>query len=141
MKRYAHLTVASSVLLYHVAFAQNSPVQKPPADAHRLICPVEQLPMLPGGGGMPAILTAVQQRLRYPLACDFPIKTVKRAYISFIVATDGSVGDVKVARGIGPRYDEAALEAVKNLPRFIPVQHNGYPVATSVVIPVSFYPH
>ncbi|MGI4761877.1 MAG: TonB family protein [Janthinobacterium lividum] len=95
---------------------------------------VEQMPALPGGGGMSAIIQQIQQNLVYPSGPP----QEGRVFVSFVVLADGSVGDTKVVKSLAPAYDEAVVAAIQQLPRFVPGKQNGRPVAVSFTVPVMF---
>lgn len=59
-------------------------------------------------------------------------------YVSFMVQTDGSITDAKILKGIHPELDANVLEAIKNMPNWIPGKINGIPTATRMTIPVKF---
>lgn len=95
---------------------------------------VEQMPALPGGGGMMAIVQQVQQNLVYP---GGP-RQEGRVFVSFIVLADGSVSETKILKSLAPAYDEAVVAAIQKLPRFVPGRQHGRPVAVSFTVPVMF---
>ena len=98
----------------------------------------EQMPALPGGGGTAAIQAAIQKRLRYP-ARALANRVEGQVFVSFVVLADGSVSDAKVVKSLGTDCDEAALIAVRQLPRFVPGKIGGQAVAVSyLAIPVPF---
>jgi protein TonB len=57
---------------------------------------------------------------------------------SFVVMKDGSIGDVKVVRGIGFGADEEAVRVIKNMPKWFPGMQNGQPVNVQYTLPISF---
>ena len=95
---------------------------------------VEQMPALPGGGGMGAIVQQIQQNLVYPSGPH----QEGRVFVSFVVLADGSMSDTKVVKGLTPAYDEAVVAAIQKLPRFVPGKQGGRPVAVSFTVPVTF---
>lgn len=95
---------------------------------------VEQMPALPTGGGMLAIVQQIQQNIVYPSS---PHQEGK-VFVSFTVLADGRVGDTNVVKSLGPAYDEAVVSAINKLPRFVPGQQDGRPVAVSFTVPVTF---
>ncbi|RZK94111.1 MAG: TonB family protein, partial [Hymenobacter sp.] len=95
---------------------------------------VEQMPALPGGGGMSAIIQQIQKNFVYPSGSH----QEGRMFASFTVLADGSVGDTKIVKSIAPAYDEAVIAAIRKLPRFIPGKQNGQPVAVGFTVPVTF---
>jgi len=95
---------------------------------------VEQMPSLPGGGGMRAIVQQIQQNLVYPSGPH----QEGRVFASFVVLADGSVSDEKVVKSLAPAYDEAVVAAIQKLPRFVPGKQGGRPVAVAFTVPVMF---
>jgi len=102
-----------------------------------LICPVEKMPELWIAGKAVNIVAAVQQNLVYPLAAK-RAHAEGRVFISFTVTTTGAVKNAHVVRGFRPDCDAAALRAVRQLPRFKPVQQAGKPIASGLTMPVRF---
>ena len=88
-------------------------------------------------GGMPALYAYLSQSVVYPQEARNQGVSGK-VFISFVIANDGSVHDVKVEKGIGGGCDEAAIEAVKNMPNWKPGIQNGKPVRVKYNIPISF---
>ena len=98
---------------------------------------VEQMSELPGGGGQPAIVAAIQKAVRYPsLALRNQVEG--RVYVSFTVDSKGAVTDVKIVKGLGSGIDEETMRAIKNLPRFTPGKQNGREVSASFTVPVTY---
>ena len=61
-----------------------------------------------------------------------------RVVVQFVVEKDGSIGQVKVVRGLHPELDKEAIRLVKTLPKFIPGKNNGQAVRCWYTIPVNF---
>ena len=57
--------------------------------------------------------------------------------LEIVIKSDGSVGDVKVLRGLGSGLDERAVSAVRNW-RFAPARRLGAPVDVIVEVEVEF---
>ena len=98
---------------------------------------VEQMPELPGGGGVAAIVAAIQKAARYPSRA-MGAGVEGRVYVSFVVNAQGEVVDVKIVKGLGSGLDEETVRAIKTLPRFIPGKQNGREVSVSYSVPVTF---
>ena len=98
---------------------------------------VEQMPQLPGGGGNPAIVAAIQKAVKYP-ALALRNQVEGRIFVSFTVNPQGEVSDVKVVKGLGSGLDEETIRAVKTLPKFIPGKQNGRAVSVSFTVPITF---
>ena len=96
---------------------------------------VEQMPEFPGGEA--ALMKFINENLRYPAAA-IENGIQGRVVVQFVVKKDGSVGDVKVIRGIDPTLDQEAIRVCKTLPKFIPCIQNGIPVDVWFTIPVIF---
>ena len=98
---------------------------------------VEQMPQLPGGGGMTAIVAAIQKLVKYPgVALRNGVEG--RVYASFTVNTNGEVVDVKIVKGLGSGLDEETMRAIAALPKFIPGKQNGREVSVSFTVPITF---
>lgn len=95
---------------------------------------VEQMPVLPSGDGVSAIVKQIQDNLVYPSGPH----QEGRVFASFVVLADGSVSDTKVIRSLALAYDEAVVAAIQKLPRFVPGRQGGRPVAVSFTVPVTF---
>jgi len=95
-----------------------------------------QMPQFPGGDA--ALMTFVSKNIRYPqVAQDNGIQG--KVIVMFIVEKDGSVGEVKVARGCDKDLDKEAVRVCKNLPKFKPGRNaNGDPVRVWYTFPVTF---
>lgn len=59
-------------------------------------------------------------------------------YVTFVVAPDGQLDDVRVLRGRSPELDEEALRVVKNMPSWSPGFENGLPVSVQFNLPIKF---
>ena len=56
----------------------------------------------------------------------------------FVVERDGTIGQVKIARGRHPELDKEAKRLVKSLPKFIPGKNNGQNVRCWFTLPIMF---
>ena len=121
--------------------AQTAPLPTPANDTLRIkgkvYTYVEQMPQLPGGGGSSAIVSAIQSRVTYPLEA-LKRRITGRVFVSFTVSASGIVGDAQVVKGIGGGCDESVLNAVQQLPQFIPGRQAGQPVPVRFTVPVTF---
>ena len=94
---------------------------------------VENMPRFPGGEA--ALMKYINTHLQTP-------KTQERVQgiviLQFVVQSDGSIGEIKVARSLHPDYDKEAVRVVKSLPKFTPGRKNGQAVAVWYTLPVHF---
>ncbi len=96
---------------------------------------VEQMPAFPGGEEK--LLEFLSKNIEYPEEAR-KAEIQGRVFVGFVVEKDGSVGDVKVLRGIGGGCDEEAVRVVKSMPKWKPGMHKGEPVRVSYQIPIHF---
>jgi protein TonB len=88
-------------------------------------------------GGLDSMYTYIVKNLKYPeLAKEKGIEG--RVFVNFIIEKDGSISNVKILRGIGGGCEEAAVEMVKNMPKWKPGKQRGKPVRFQFVLPIKF---
>ena len=105
------------------------------SDPDQIFTLVESVPEYPGG--LDKLGGYLAKFIRYPaIARENGIQG--RVIITFVVERDGSLSDIKVARGIGGGCDEEAVRAMKNSPKWKPGIQNGRPVRVQYSIPISF---
>jgi len=110
----------------------------------------EQYPKyLEGDGGVVAIVTAIQQRIRYPKSA-LRHQLVGKIKVRFIVNTLGEVQNVSIVEGVDESKFEgltlaavrdlevAVVQAVYSLKHFIPARRDGESIDFSYQAPISF---
>jgi len=96
---------------------------------------VEQMPEFPDGQA--AMMKFIQSNLKYPaIARENDIQGT--VVVQFVVAADGGISRVNVARGIGGGCDEEAVRVVKSMPKWRPGKHNGRAVPVNFTLPIKF---
>ncbi|MEL7586601.1 MAG: M56 family metallopeptidase [Prolixibacteraceae bacterium] len=96
---------------------------------------VEEMPEFPGGEL--ALRKFIARGIKYPSAARE--KGIQgKVYVNFVVEKDGSVGRMKIARGVDPSLDREALRVMGSLPRWEPGRQKGVPVAVSYTVPINF---
>lgn len=96
---------------------------------------VEDMPEFPGG--MAALQKFIAQSIKYPvIAQENGIQG--KVFVNFVVNTDGSVTNAKIARGVDPSLDKEALRVVMSLPKWKPGRQGGKPVRVSYTVPINF---
>lgn len=96
---------------------------------------VESMPEFPGGER--AFLEYVSKSTKYPsTATRHHVEGT--VYVEFIINEDGTLSHVKAIKGIGFGCDEAAVEVIKNSPKWTPGKQRGRPVKVRMVLPVHF---
>ena len=96
---------------------------------------VEQMPDYPGGEQ--ALRDFIASAVNYPE--EAKEKGIEgRVYVSFTIADDGKVTDVKIARGVDPILDKEALRVVSSMPDWKPGMQRGVPVNVQFTVPIIF---
>jgi TonB family protein len=115
---------------------QKKSIIKP--DEKIILVSIETMAKFPGGDS--AMAAYLQENLIYPQeARDSGFSGT--VYVSFIVERDGSISNVELLRRRGyihPILEEAALEAVRNMPTWTPGEQRGMTVRSQFVLPVQF---
>ena len=89
------------------------------------------------GGDINKFREWVQKKTKYPqIATANGIQG--KVYITFIIEKDGSVSNVKVARGVDPLIDNEALKSVMSSPKWSPGMNRGTAVRVAYMIAVNF---
>ena len=97
---------------------------------------VEEMPLF-RGGDINKFREWVQKKTKYPEAAT--INGIHgKVYITFIVENDGTVSNVKVAKGVDPLIDDEAVKAVSSSPKWTPGKQRGIAVRVSYVIMLNF---
>jgi len=96
---------------------------------------VEEKPTFPGGDA--ELMGFIAKNTKYPeIAKENGIQG--RVFIQFVIATDGSVTKVTLARGVDPYLDAEAIRVVKLLPKWTPGKQRGKAVPVTFVVPINF---
>ena len=96
---------------------------------------VEQPPTFPGGEK--AMFKHIRKSLSYPTAAkDAGIEGT--VIVRFVIASDGSITDISIIRGIGGGCDEASIDVIKSMPKWNPGKQNGRLVNVSYNLPIRF---
>ena len=96
---------------------------------------VEEMPEFPGG--MPALIEFLQTNIKYPKDA-IKQEVGGRVMVMFVVETDGSISNVRVARKVFPSLDEEAVRVVKAMPKWKPGKEKGRLVRVNYTLPVVF---
>ena len=96
---------------------------------------VEQMPSFLGGET--ALLQFLSSNVRYPTVAE-ENEIQGRVVVTFIVERDGSITEVKVAKGVDPSLDREAVRVIKSMPKWKAGTQNGKPVRVKYSVPVTF---
>ena len=124
-------------LIVITASAQDS-IQKPkvfiPSGAKTACNAIWNVPEFPGG--ILEMNKFIAANLKYPAEAK-KNNVSGRVVVTFTVNEDGSLSNIKVARGLGDGCDEEALRVVKSMPAWMPVMKNGVPLKADHVISIA----
>ena len=97
---------------------------------------VENQPEFPGG--MQALMKYLRDNIKYP-SISRQNNSQGRAYINFVVNTDGSITDVEVMKSTNDVYlDKEAVRVVSGMPKWKPGKQQGKTVRVKYTLPVMF---
>lgn len=90
-------------------------------------------------GGIGAMKQYIKDNLVYPLTAK-ENSIQGKCYLRFVVNGDGSISDVKVARGVAdcPECDKEAIRVIKSMPNWKPGTSNGVIVKSYYTLPIAF---
>ena len=129
------LLATLSVLAILLMVNTNAMAQNKKKANDKVLEKAEVMPEYPGGEK--AMMQFVADNVKYPQdAIDKEISG--RVLVSFVVEKDGSIGDVKVVKGIGGGCDEEAVRVVNTMPKWKPGMDKGKPVRVSYMMPITF---
>lgn len=61
-----------------------------------------------------------------------------KVHVEFVVQKDGTITNVKIAKGVHRSLDREAARIVRSFPKWIPAEHAGRIVASRVIVPIDF---
>ena len=59
-------------------------------------------------------------------------------YVNFVIEKDGTVSNVKIARGVDQLLDAEAMRIIRSIPKWTPGYQHDTPVRSSYTVPVNF---
>ncbi len=114
---------------------EEQPPINPNEEDPELMALVEQLPQYPGG--MSQFVKWLTETLVYPEQA-MKRKIQGKVVISFIVEKDGTLSNLKVARGAHKLLDAEAMHVAKLMPKWEAGKNKGKPCKTLVNLPIVF---
>ncbi len=133
-KSSKNLVLIGSLMTLFIAFSSNAIAQNQ-YNGEEVFIAADEMPSFPGGEK--ALQETLYKNLRYPSsAMEKGIEG--KVFIKFIITKDGSVANVTVSRSIDQALDQAAVDAIKKLPKFTPGKKDGKPVNVWYSMPIVF---
>ena len=96
---------------------------------------IESMPTFPGGDGK--LMEWMSKNLKYPALAEEQ-GIIGRVIVRFVVASDGSIRDVSIAKSVDLLLDIAAYRLVRAMPKWIPGVQNDKPVPVWFTLPITF---
>ena len=88
-------------------------------------------------GGLDSMYAYIQKNLVYPEKAKAE-GIEGRVFVQFVIEKDGSISNILVKRAIGGGCEEAAVEIIKNMPKWKPGKQRGKPVRFQFTLPIKF---
>lgn len=88
-------------------------------------------------GGHTEMINFIQNKLKYTKEAKDK-KISGKVYIEVVVNEDGSLSEIKVAKGLGFGLDSVAINIIRQMPKWIPSKILGKTSRSKCVIPVQF---
>ncbi len=88
-------------------------------------------------GGEKAMYEFIAKNVIYPVSAQ-ENGIEGNVVVEFTVAADGTLSEFKIVKMIDPDLEEAAIVVIKKMPKWIPAQLDGKPVASKTQATVSF---
>jgi len=96
---------------------------------------VEEMPEYTGG--QEALTEFINNNVKYPENAQK--KGIQgKVFVQFVIEIDGSVSNVKVAKGVNPELDKEAIRVVESMPKWKPGKQRGELVRVSYLVVVNF---
>lgn len=122
-------------LMSNNVYASECSVAQSDEASEKIYAAAEQMPQFPGGEA--ALMKYMRNNIKYPvIAIENGIQG--NVIVQFVVKKDGTIGTVKIVRGISPELNKEAIRLCKSLPKFIPGTMNGEAVNVWYTSVVSF---
>jgi protein TonB len=87
-------------------------------------------------GGFEKFKQYIKNNLRWPANS----KGIEgKVIVTFVIEVDGSLTDIKVARGLSPEFDEEAIRLIRECPKWKPAtRYDKKPVRVAYSMPIPF---
>jgi protein TonB len=123
--------------LNSTSLIENETKEAPKQEHHNseIVCFLgpETMPEFPGG--TQALVYFIKENIEFPT----PGKCIEgKVFVMFVVEEDGSISELKVAKGLGGAYDKSALEVFEKMPNWNPGTLNGHPTRIKMAFPITF---
>ena len=118
--------------------APTPPAPEPPPlppPTNKVFDVVENPPSFPGGQA--ALRQWLSENIKYPAIAE-ENNIQGRVVVTFVIETDGSIGNIRVVKSVDPSLDEEAVRLVEAMPKWTPGTQNDKPVRVRYNLPLTF---
>ena len=135
MKKW--ICILSVFVIPFVIFAQDNPSKNASelTSEDKVYSYVEQLPSFQGGTD--SLHAFIKKTLVYPVDAKHN-KIEGRVIVGFVVEKTGVLRDFQIKRGLSKSCDQAVIDMMIKMPRWISGSQNGKPVNVNYTLPVYF---
>jgi protein TonB len=88
-------------------------------------------------GGMDRLKAFLQNNLKFPSSA-YNREVEGRVIVSFVVDKDGVISKIKIEKSLGVDFDEAAINIIEMMPKWIPGKQGGKNVSVKFNLPIRF---
>jgi len=88
-------------------------------------------------GGITALYDFLNKNITYP-AADRDAGVQGRVVVSFVIAKDGRISEVKIMKSLSPGCDEEAVRLVQSMPPWSPGKQGDVAVRSRRILPIVF---
>ena len=95
---------------------------------------VDRSPEFPGGNDN--LVNFIHKNAHLPTT-DVDSVITGKVLVEFIVEKDGSISNIKIRKGVGPRYDQECTRLFGIMPKWAPGKIGSHKVRTLMMIPIT----
>ena len=100
-----------------------------------IFTPVEQMPQFPGGEL--ELMKFLKKNVNYPKMSK-ELGITGMVFVEFIVDVDGTMSNIKIAKGVSSDIDKEAIRVVSLMPKWTPGSQRNKPVQVGMRLPIRF---
>lgn len=100
-----------------------------------IFTPVEQMPQFPGGEL--ELMKFLKKNVKYPKMSK-ELGITGMVFVEFIVDVDGTMNNIKIAKGVSSDIDKEAIRIVSMMPKWVPGSQRNKPIQVGMRLPIRF---
>ena len=111
--------------------SQSDSIQAP----NSVFIKVDRQPEFPGGND--GLVHFIHKNAHLPSVNSLDSLVSGKVLVEFIVEKDGSLSNIKIRKGVGPKYDQECGRLFGTMPKWIPGKIGNHNVRTLMMIPIT----